>query len=258
VEVDATFYSIPAAATLRGWYQKTPDDFRFCLKMPRRITHELPMHESGADLHHFLQHAALLGEKLGMILVQFPGAFRGDHHYRELRRFLPQLSPEFNYAIEFRHPSWNQPRFSELLREHDIARVWTDAGAHGGFAAYQHCEKTSDSLYLRLLGDSASRYDEHGNRLHRYHRLLWPRDSELDAWVERLRSTPLAHTAYIFANNHFEGFAPATLERVRQRISLPERNLDWNAATHTHEQTNQRELWDATVTKNVPQTDECA
>ena len=40
VEVDSTFYAIPGAKTVRGWAQRTPDDFMFSLKLPQEITHE--------------------------------------------------------------------------------------------------------------------------------------------------------------------------------------------------------------------------
>ena len=40
VEVDSTFYAIPAPRTLRDWAERVPDDFQFALKLPQEITHE--------------------------------------------------------------------------------------------------------------------------------------------------------------------------------------------------------------------------
>jgi uncharacterized protein YecE (DUF72 family) len=40
VEVDSTFYAIPSARTVAGWAARTPDRFRFCVKVPRTLTHE--------------------------------------------------------------------------------------------------------------------------------------------------------------------------------------------------------------------------
>jgi len=40
VEIDSTFYGTPSAATVTGWYEKTPADFLFAAKVPQIITHE--------------------------------------------------------------------------------------------------------------------------------------------------------------------------------------------------------------------------
>src|SRR3954469_7103171 len=40
VEVDSTFYRVPTARMVRGWRDRTPDDFKFALKVPQAITHQ--------------------------------------------------------------------------------------------------------------------------------------------------------------------------------------------------------------------------
>ena len=40
VEVDSTYYHIPSRSIVRGWKEKTSEDFRFSLKFPEIITHE--------------------------------------------------------------------------------------------------------------------------------------------------------------------------------------------------------------------------
>src|SRR5436189_6441475 len=40
VEVDSTFYCIPAAKTVRGWARKTPDEYIVSLKLPQDITYK--------------------------------------------------------------------------------------------------------------------------------------------------------------------------------------------------------------------------
>ncbi len=39
VELNNTFYRIPNAERIASWSGATPDDFRFALKAPRKITH---------------------------------------------------------------------------------------------------------------------------------------------------------------------------------------------------------------------------
>src|SRR5512146_225954 len=70
VEVDSTFYAIPATKTVRGWAQRTPDDFVFSLKLPQEITHERRLRNVEDLTEEFFERARELGKKLGPILIQ--------------------------------------------------------------------------------------------------------------------------------------------------------------------------------------------
>jgi len=100
VELNTTFYQLPAEEQFRSWAAQTPAEFRFAVKMSRRITHfgRLEL------IQTFCEHARLLGERLGPILVQFPETRTRDEGL--LRLLLDSLDPELEYAFEFRHESW--------------------------------------------------------------------------------------------------------------------------------------------------------
>ena len=70
VEVDSTFYAVPAANTVRSWAERTPEQFVFALKLPQEITHELRLRHAGDVLQRFTDVARELGPKLGPILIQ--------------------------------------------------------------------------------------------------------------------------------------------------------------------------------------------
>jgi uncharacterized protein YecE (DUF72 family) len=70
VEVDSTFYAIPAPRTLRDWAERVPDDFQFALKLPQEITHENRLRNVAPALDQFFDRARELGRKLGPVLVQ--------------------------------------------------------------------------------------------------------------------------------------------------------------------------------------------
>jgi uncharacterized protein YecE (DUF72 family) len=100
VELNTTFYQLPAEEQFRDWAAQTPADFRFAVKMTRRITH-------GGRLElipTFCERVRLLGERLAPVLVQFPPTRPRDD--RLLRLVLDSLDPELEYAFEFRHESW--------------------------------------------------------------------------------------------------------------------------------------------------------
>src|SRR5262247_825725 len=66
VEINNTFYRMPAETMLARWKEEVPGGFAFTLKAPRRITHDKRLREAGQEVAEFLRRAAALGEKLGV------------------------------------------------------------------------------------------------------------------------------------------------------------------------------------------------
>src|SRR5919202_1131320 len=100
VELNTTFYQLPAEDQMRRWADQTGPAFRFSVKVNRRITH-------GGRLEllpTFLEQARALGDRLGPFLVQVPETRPRDDGF--LRLVLDSLDPELEYAFEFRNESW--------------------------------------------------------------------------------------------------------------------------------------------------------
>jgi len=70
VEINNTFYRMPAASVLEGWARATPEDFRFAIKASRRITHLARLKaETAADSVAYLYRTLeALGAKRGPVL----------------------------------------------------------------------------------------------------------------------------------------------------------------------------------------------
>lgn len=228
IEIDSTFYHVPSEQVLKSWKEKTPENFLFCAKAPRRITHELKLRKTELEVETFLHAMSQLGSKLGAILFQFPPSFTSAYHHTFLQ-FIKTLPTHFSYAVEFRDKSWNAPRFNELLREHAIIRVWNDVGKVGEIGAFLPREQTAPEVYVRLLGDIAHKYDTSGQVMHYYDRLQWPRDEELEAWTTRLNSLTETRRSFVFSANHYEGFAPETVKRLKQKLGLSDTKAEARA-----------------------------
>ena len=71
LEMDATFYRIPAESTVKGWYAKTPASFLFALKAPQEITHERVLVDAEPIMKEFLRATELSWRKRWPILFQF-------------------------------------------------------------------------------------------------------------------------------------------------------------------------------------------
>jgi uncharacterized protein YecE (DUF72 family) len=223
IEVDSTFHAIPAEDTVRRWVETTSAAFRFTCKLPRQITHVCRLHDCAAELSSFLRAIELLGPKLEVILIQLPPSLTPRDGKLTLRKFLAQLPRDFRFAIEFRHAGWHRPQFIRLLEKHRVCWVWADTTPlnERNLAPFEFLPNTADFLYLRLLGDYATKYDVNGGHVHRYEKLVWKREVALQSWSLKIRRhLAEVRNVWTFASNHFEGFAPATCQRLAERLGF--------------------------------------
>jgi uncharacterized protein YecE (DUF72 family) len=124
VEINNTFYRMPAESMLEQWSKQVPEDFTFTLKAPRRITHDKRLREAESHVAEFVRRAGALGSKLGVLLFQLPPYLRKD--LPRLRDFLELLPSGTRAAFEFRHVSWQDDEVYEALRIRDAMLCVTD------------------------------------------------------------------------------------------------------------------------------------
>ncbi len=207
VEIDSTFYGMPRPQQVQRWTAVTPPQFTFSLKTPKVITHELGLVQGLEVMFEFLAVAASLQEKLGVILIQFGPDFTVTA-MNPLRQFLRQLPADFRYAVEFRHPSWEQPGTRALLAQYNMCLVAAD---------YIHMPKqihrTTDFLYLRFIGP----HGQFGTK----DREMVDKTAALQYWYKALKPH-LTHVSdvYVYMNNDFSGFSPATCNRFKKIVGL--------------------------------------
>jgi uncharacterized protein YecE (DUF72 family) len=224
VEMDSSFYHVPSARTVGHWSELTGPTFRFCPKLPKTLSHEKRLEEPWPEIAMMRDLADELGTRFGCALLQLPPSFQSrSHEEKTLRAFLRAWPGEIPLAIEFRHESWNTPSAAGLLEDHNVAWVWADnlplgEEKHAGFGFRP---VTARHLYVRLLGDFRTKYGPDGKETHRYGRLLWPRQMGLEHWAVKLRHHPDADAIYLFANNHYEGMAVETIQRLAAKLGIP-------------------------------------
>ena len=128
VEINATFYRTPRAATFQRWAESVPDGFRFSLKLPRTLTHYARLREPDAGLDEFFACTAPLGQKLGAVLAQLPPTLALDmdtaeHFFAAVR---VRVGKQVVVACEPRHASWTGRTLVALLKRHGVTRVAAD------------------------------------------------------------------------------------------------------------------------------------
>ncbi|MGA8676237.1 MAG: DUF72 domain-containing protein [Candidatus Acidiferrales bacterium] len=220
VEVDSTFYRTPSVATVNGWERKTPQGFCLAAKVPQLITHEKCLLNCDEDLKQFLDTMDLMGAKLGPLLFQF-GYFNktvfksGKEFLARLEPFLKKLPKGYRFALEIRNKNWLSAEFFDLLRAHKIAYALIDQAwmplAREIFEKFDPI--TADFTYIRLLGDRK----EIEKQTKIWDKVVVDRSRELMSWVNVCqRPVRRGVTTYVYVNNHFAGFAPATVEQFRK------------------------------------------
>jgi uncharacterized protein YecE (DUF72 family) len=217
VEVDSTFYRTPSVATVNGWERKTPQEFCLAAKVPQLITHEKVLQECDEDLLRFLDTMNLMGAKLGPLLFQF-GYFNktvfknGQEFVARLEPFLKKLPKGYRFALEIRNKQWLTAEFFDLLRANGVAYALIDQAWMP--LVSEICEEfdpiTANFTYVRLLGDRKGIE----KRTKIWDKVIVDRSRELMSWVNVCQRTVRRGIAtYVYVNNHYAGFAPATVEQ---------------------------------------------
>ncbi|WP_019397875.1 DUF72 domain-containing protein [Pseudoxanthomonas sp. GW2] len=126
VEVNSSFYRPHQHAPWRRWAAAVPRGFRFSVKLPQEISHELGLRGAGPALDRFLEQVDGLGRKLGGFLLQLPPGLELDARSASAFFAMFRRRSDVPLACEPRHPGWFTPRAEDLLRRYDVARVAAD------------------------------------------------------------------------------------------------------------------------------------
>lgn len=124
VEINSSFYRPHRRQTYERWADSVPPGFRFSVKMPKLITHELRLRDSDQALDEFLGQCEGLAERLVCLLVQLPPSLVFEPASAEA--FFVALRQRFNGDVVFepRHESWVMAE--PMLRAYRIAQVVVD------------------------------------------------------------------------------------------------------------------------------------
>ncbi len=149
VEINNTFYHLPAAKTFDAWRARAPEGFRYALKYSRYGSHLKHLKDPEQHVDRFVGRAERLGAHLGPILVQLPPGWKLD--MARLNAFLAALPKRLRWALEVRHEAWLCDAVYDALHQHGVALCIHD------LLAGHPCEQTADWTYLRFHGSANER-----------------------------------------------------------------------------------------------------
>lgn len=207
-EINSTFYATPNQTMTKKWHSETPNHFKFTAKMPRILTHENRLEGLSPHLEQFIQSLKPLGTKYLLTVAQLPPSLSFD----EAKPKLEQLFSYFqnhDVVIEGRHSSWFSDSAISYLYDKKICLAWSDVAGVNNTAPL-----TSDFVYVRLIGNRSIPESEFG-------KLQKDQTISMKSWIERLQKIQdQISYAMILVNNRYEGFGPATANRLRLLLGL--------------------------------------
>lgn len=215
IELNAVFYSIPKAEQISKWKamaeENTDEDFMFCPKISRTITHIKRLNNAQAETDLYLNAITAFGKQLGPCFLQVSDNF-GPKNLSVLQSYLEKLPLDFKLFVEVRHPDWfkdataRQELFTMLAKLGKGAAI-TDAS---GRRDCLHMELTTPEAFIRFVGNG-------GNFL--------PSDkARVDDWVVRIKEwlENGLEKVYFFLHQHDEADTPLiadyTIEQFNKHL----------------------------------------
>lgn len=200
-EINGSFYRLPSVEMVEKWTAAVPDDFLFCPKMSRFLTHMKKLREPEEPLERFFSVFEPMKKKLGSILIQLPAMLGFNYDVAEhLYRLLKFKYTPYQFAIEVRHASWLEEQSLTLMTAFDISLVISQSG---GVFPYSEMI-TARNIYVRFHGPDqlyASAYS----------------DEMLKDFARKFkRWTSEGHVVWAYFNNDIHGYAPADALRLER------------------------------------------
>ena len=201
VELNTTFYRLPAATTVEAWAAQTPPGFTYAAKLGQFGSHRMKLRDAARWLPNHLDRLERLGAALGPTLVQLPPRWR--QNAARLDEFLSVAPKRLRWAVELRDPTWVSEEVFDVLRSHGAALCIHD------LLPDHPWERTAGWTYVRFHGPDALRrkyWGKYGPRR------LRPIADRLCQWLDE------GTDVYAYFNNDYEGFAVEDATWLRDRL----------------------------------------
>lgn len=243
VEIDQWFWSLfgeekiqlPKPAVVAEYVESVPDDFKFTIKAPNSVTltHFYTRLTGGKLVKNpyflsvpltleFLDLISPLRSRLGLLMLQFE--YLNKQKISGLQEFLSKidafvdaLSDDLPIALEPRNPQFFSTEYFEYLSDKRLSHVFIQGyympDIRSIYSKYGHLIETP--VVIRLHGYERDQIEKKTNKI--YNTIVEPKDEEIPGIIEMiqdLRSRGIE--VYLNVNNHYEGSAPLTIEKIRR------------------------------------------
>lgn len=222
VELDFSYYQMPNHKTIAGMERKTPDDFIFCVKAHRSMTHEFSRNPE-LDREAFRTFRTAMeplqqNGKLGCILFQFPWGFKNTPENIHYLRFVRDEFPDSELVIEFRNADWIRADVITFLKKESLGFCCVDEPDLKGLLP-KVVGATSKLGYLRFHGRNKEKWWKNTQPWERYN-YLYSR-KELEEWQPKiLKLSSATQRSFVLFNNCHAGQAVINARMLQELLGL--------------------------------------
>jgi uncharacterized protein YecE (DUF72 family) len=262
VEVDATYYALPARRQGELWLERTPPEFTFDIKahalmtgqpsevsrLPKDLREELPAEildkkrvyarDLPAPIEDAIWQRFLDGieplrssGKLGAVFLQYPRWFFPSNESRDEIVKAKERLGDTPFAVELRHASWfnekNVDRTIRFLEKHEIPFVMVDAPPGTRSSVPPMTVVTSPRLaVVRFHGRRTETWEKAGIPVVERFRYLYD-EAELSEWVPRIREAAgQVPEMHILMNNCYANYGTTNAREIADLLASEVPRLD--------------------------------
>jgi uncharacterized protein YecE (DUF72 family) len=253
VEVDSTYYSLPAKRTSELWVERTPSKFIFDIKAFRLFTqHPTPIKALPKDIRDSLDtekkeqpniylrdipeelvdslweryRNAIIplyqSKKLGVVLLQLPPWFHPGDQQREYIINCKERLPQYQIAVEFRQHSWvsetNRERTLDFLQKNGLAFVCVDEPQGFKSSVPPVAQVTGDIGIIRFHGRNVGTWEKPGLTTQERFNYLYS-ENELREWVPRIKECAgKTKKLHVLFNTNYQGQSVINSRQLRMLL----------------------------------------
>ncbi len=217
LEINFTYYRMPAPRTLAQMAAKVPADFLFTIKATQEMTHT--READPALFAKFVEalHPLLEAKKFGGVLAQFPASFHNTPENVDYLKTFRTYWGDLPVVVEFRNAQWLADETFDLLKKQDLGFCCVDEPRLKGLLP-PVARATAEIAYVRFHGRNAQKWWHHDEAYERYDYTYKP--EELEEWTPKIEQLDeQAEKTFVFANNHYRGQGIDTARQLK--LMLP-------------------------------------
>jgi uncharacterized protein YecE (DUF72 family) len=246
VEVDQWFWSLfdnavvlPKISVVKEYASVIPPDFIFSIKVPNSITltHRYsknkkaplvpnPYFLSAEIMDKFLRAIEPLGDHIGPLMFQFE--YLNKNKMGSLNQFMDKfeafrlaLPDGYQYCVEIRNPNYLKAEYFNFLTDLGLGHVFLQGYYMPSiFEVYDKCKDSlTNPVVIRLHGPDRSDIEQRTNNI--WNEIVDPKDDELTLLRRMIQDlSERDHQVFINVNNHYEGCAPRSIERIKALLQI--------------------------------------
>ena len=246
-EIDRWFWSLfespeprlPDTQTAEEYLRSVPEGFLFTIKVPNSITltHHYQRDKSkplranphflSPDLYAaFLQRLEPMRKRIGALIFQFEYLNRQKMSSQKefqarMESFFSSIQRPFPCTVETRNPRYLNDSYFHFLRANELHPCFLQGyympDLRGILPGRESWFREGDLAIIRLHGPDRQGMEKMSGK--RWDRIVSAKDREIADILETIgRLLRRRVDVYLNVNNHYEGSAPLTIRKIRERL----------------------------------------